>query len=671
MQSASSPTHGTGAIGRRGLLGLLGALLLIPPLAAAKWPAVEPGDLAASSSKIDPDAGAEIIFSEAVIEQRSYHDMSSRHHVRIKLFNQRGVEENTKIEIPYDRDTSIDDIAARTIKPDGTVTELSEKDIYDREIAKAGNERIKVKAFALPAVEPGAIIEYRYARDSKAFQITVPLVFTGRLPSRLTRFKFQPMQLAAADIYMRSLFFNWPAGASGLGQDKSSYYTIELANLPATKPEPFQPPAFNTEPSVMLYYAWKTNPEPAVYWKEQGRALQRLFDSSTKPSKAIRTALAAAVNDNDPPETKLQKIYDYCRTHLRNRWRKSSGFTPKQLTEMARNETSADTLKSGGGTGEEINQVFAALVREAGLEARYARCNRRSTILFDLRTTELFMTPDLVVAVRLGGNWRYFDPGSIYLPAGRLTWWNTDTAVLLADEENARPAPLDGDPADLSVRRRTGAFRLETDGTLEGDVTVEYSGHEDVALKLAFDPLDASERETRITEEIQSTLKQAEVTQLKIENALDPLAAIRVTFHLRVPQYADSTSTRLLFQPAVFEKGARPVFDTPERRTNIVFPYRHTDQDEFTFALPPGFELEQATSPGPLALGQLGSYDARVYAEEKIRYTRKSSLGLTFVNRGAYAPLRRVFEDIARRDALELALHRKDSTASSGASARD
>ena len=89
-----------------------------------------------------------------------------QHYVQIKIFNDRGRESQSKIDIfapkVGGREVKITDIAARTIKPDGSIVELKKEDIFERTVVKASGLKVKAKSFAMPGVEPGAIIEYRW-----------------------------------------------------------------------------------------------------------------------------------------------------------------------------------------------------------------------------------------------------------------------------------------------------------------------------------------------------------------------------------------------------------------------------------------------------------------------------------------------------------------------------
>ena len=91
-----------------------------------------------------------------------------KHYIRIKIFTEKGREDNSKIDIPFGKisgsgvDIRIRDISARTIKADGSIIELNNKDIFERDVVKANRVKLKAKSFAMPGIEVGSIIEYRW-----------------------------------------------------------------------------------------------------------------------------------------------------------------------------------------------------------------------------------------------------------------------------------------------------------------------------------------------------------------------------------------------------------------------------------------------------------------------------------------------------------------------------
>ena len=125
------------------------------------WRPVSPDELQSKTPVVEPDADAEAIFWEVRIDD-SKDDLSMAHYVRLKIFTDRGRERYSKVDAPFTKDMKIKDLAARVTKVDGTTVEIGKDDIFECEIIKAGGQKVKAKSFAVPNLEQGAIIEYRY-----------------------------------------------------------------------------------------------------------------------------------------------------------------------------------------------------------------------------------------------------------------------------------------------------------------------------------------------------------------------------------------------------------------------------------------------------------------------------------------------------------------------------
>jgi hypothetical protein len=211
------------------------------------------------------------------------------------------------------------------------------------------------------------------------------------------------------------------------------------------------------------------------------------------------------------------------------------------------------------------------------------------------------------------------------------------------------------------------ALKLLEDGTLEGDVTLEYTG-QIAAQRRERDFDDApSERERAFTEDFVKRLPGAELTAFAFENADNPEAPYTIRFKLRAPGYGQRTGSRMFVQPAVIQRGAAALFTASTRQHRVYFPYTWTEQDTVTIDLPEGYEVEPDASPEPLALngGALGVYFAKVAVSPETRratYTRTFSFG----GRGSilfqaadYNTLKTFFGGVDRNDGHTLALRRR------------
>jgi hypothetical protein len=628
--------------------------------AAPKWKPVDPAELADNKPHVDPDAGAEIILQDVSLDHSSWYGADNTTYVRIKIYNQRGVDKFSIVELPYDEHSKLSYIFARTIKPDGTTVELDPKDIYDREIIKADNIRRKVKAFAPPGLEPGAIVEYRYTEITDEATMSVQMFFQSKIPARLVRFRLKLLKIANYDVC--ALSFNCPAQPLKLSPEGEC--SFEMANQKAASEEPFQPPAINTLSTILVYRKWAASTDvTSEYWGEFSKKWYREVDFRAKPNKAITTALAGIVAPSDSDDEKLRKIYDFCRTKIISRYSDASNLTGRQVSKLKENETAADVLKAGNASHDDFSLLFAALVRAAGLDAGFAQCNDRTHVNYNPKLiTGLFMMEDLVVRVRTMGGWRYFDPGTLYLPFGTLSWHNCDTMILHCDDSGkAEPMPLAGPAAEASQVSRKADLKLDSEGVLEGNVTEDYTGYQDVTFKNILDDKTATERETFVREQVQEKLKLAEVSAIVVENAASPTEPLKISYHLRIPAYADRTGTRLFLQPAIFQKGAPSWFEAETRQTTIMFPYRYTTNDEIHITPPEGYTLEEASSPGGVDMGPVGEYNLSLAVGREtgtLSYKRTFKLtGLTFAKK-SYKPIKAMFDEIYTKDGHTVILKR-------------
>lgn len=625
----------------------LGAFTRLP--AAAKWDPIDPAEWAQTKSKIDPEADAEVILDETEVDGESAYSSYVTHHVRVRIYGQRAVEKYSKVDIVFEKNLTIRKLEARTVTPDGQVSLLDPKDIYEREVLRSGNVRKKVKSFAPPGLVPNCILEYRFVEDNNYGITHWIMVFRRDIPARLVHYKIKMDGYIAGSLACVS--FSCPNPE--LKEDKHGYYNFEMRDLPAQKEEAFSAPPINSQPVVVLYLSERSPGTPQEYWKKRAVQAHEVLNDEAGSSRAARATLATLVAPTDDLETKLHKIYDYCCTKIVNRHRDNVSLTSEQKKKLKDNENASDTLKQGNGTPYDINLAFASLARAAGADVRLALCNDRSVMLYSSKIGAPFLLPDVVVAIKAGDRWRFFDPGSSYLPFGQLNWSNCDTNALLSGPKEGELVATEGPPAEFSIRNRSGRFTLDTDGVLEGDVTVTYSGLYADEVRDEIDSLTPEEQAKDLRERLQATLKLAEVTNVVFENTTDFRSDLKVSYHLRVPEYAERTGSRLFVQPAVFQKNLQPVFDSPTRSGMVLLHYRNTEIDEITIQPPAGYALEAASSPGKFGLGNFATYaaDIGVYKKSgKIKYTRKFTVNALAVPLESYPALKTAYDQIHAKD---------------------
>ena len=628
---------------------------------APKWDPVNKDELAESKPIVEPDAGAEIIWRKVIMDHSAIAWRNDKHYIRAKIYSQKGVDDFAKIDIEYGTASQVADVAARTIKPDGTIVDLNPKEIYEREIIKFGSERWKVKSFALPALEPGVVVEYQYTIKDNDPDYFTRIDFQSEHPTRQVRFKLN-IEPPVSWWTIRAKLFNCKEQPIEKGTD--GFFTFEMKNVPADKKEDFSPPELNNSIAMLIYPSGYTGDDPKEFWRDQSLALQHDFETTTWQAKAIRATLAGIVSASDPAAKKLELIHDYCRSKIINYSFDPTAAKKRKNKDPDDKISAAATLKAGAGDPEDVNALFAALARAAGFEVKFIGCSDRSILFFSAEYCEPWVIPHRAIAVLVEGQWQYFDPGARFLPARMLSWRNADTTALIGDSKRTGELrQIPGAPAETNTRTRKATLQLAEDGTLEGEVEETYSGQWDAECKQSMFSDTPAKREEQVRQSIQQYQSMAELSAINVENIEDPITPLRVTYHLRIPNYADLTGSRLFFQPAVFQKGKPPLFENATRRTDILFHYRLIEKDEVHIAIPDGFKFEQPSAPGPLDLGELGRYENQLSIVDKARVlvcVRTYRRTCVAISKTFYPALVTAFQGINKRDNHTITLKRRD-----------
>lgn len=628
------------------------------PVQAARWDPPSPEELAARRPRVDPDAGVEVLYRELVVDDSDDTMTGWRYFYRLKVFDERGVEKLDKIELPDTPDNPIQDLAARILTPDGRVVELDKSAFFQREVLRQGSVRVRVRSFSFPGLVPGSIVEYRFCTTSEESISGTQLMFQHEWPTWKVHIRFRPYPNFTPDIQM--LTVSKGHDLKGLKRNKDGFYCFDKENLPGLEVEPFMPPEAEVQSWVLFYFA-PASKSPDAYWQSRGRELADLYSPANRQTSELAARATELCTGAADETEKLRRLYDFCRSEIRNTDLETSGLTPDEVARLKENKSPTDTLTRRYGSPREINLLMVALANAAGIEARVAMVGDRSRRFFDRKVAVWFMLPDRIVAARSAGIWRFFDPGSTYPAFGSLCWQNEGQEVVICDKKHPEFASTPLNSKDLSKVSRSARLTLDEDGTIEGDVTIAYFGHRNVAAKREFAAETAEGREKTIRDGLQQRIGSAEISNLEFKNAESTTENLTITYHLRATGYAEVTGKRLILQPSFFEKGNDPLFKSEARKFPLYFRYPHTTHDSVSITLPTGYQLEEATSPKPVVAGEVISYLVRLVRTKsgsRLGYERLLEQGGVLYPRDAYAAFKEAYDEIHKQDQHALVLRR-------------
>lgn len=141
------------------------------------------------------------------------------------------------------------------------------------------------------------------------------------------------------------------------------------------------------------------------------------------------------------------------------------------------------------------------------------------------------------------------------------------------------------------------------------------------------DDSSPAEREEAIRNVVKAQISNAEVSNIQIQNATDPIKPLVQSYHIRVPGYGQRTAKRLFLQPAVFESGVNPFFPASQRKYDVYFKYPWSEQDEVVIQLPETLDI--GPLPADTTFGSdVSRYSSSLRAEGRvIVFRREFSFG--------------------------------------------
>lgn len=647
---------------------------LMVPAQDKEWRPVTPAELSAKPV-VEPDADAEAIFWEVRIDDSSEEDLALRHYVRVKVFTERGREKYSKFDIPFTKGMKIKDLFARVIKADGTTVEIGKEDIFEREIVKKGGQKVKAKSFAVPNLEPGVIVEYRYKETiPDAGAKGMRLAFQRDIPIQNLAYYYKPFNS------QKPSYQNYNFSDGKFVKDEKGYWLATRKNVPSFREEPRMPPEDMVRPWMLItgarlqvtgvtgfaiMYTVKDPSNPASYWGSVGAENAPLVKFMTKSSGEIKKAAADITAGATTPDEKLRKIYEFCQTQIRNTTFDTT-LTEEDRRKLPQVNSIGDVLKRKSGSSQFVDMLFGALATAAGFEARIAFTGNRSEMFFKPEMTNEALIHPAAIGVKVGEEWKFFNPGVSYLPYGMLVWYEEDTWALLVGEKQFSWQMTPLSDYKKSQAKREAKLKLLEDGTLEGDVRVELGGHPAISYRLDNWDESADKRVENLKESLKTRYSTAEISDVKIENVTDSSKPLIHQYKVRIPSYAQKTGKRLFLQPGFFEYGAEPLFSSATRKYDIFFQYPWSESDTIHIDLPAGYALDNADAPGTLTdamkIGSLNITMAHNATANSLVYNRQFHFGgggNILFDAGSYQPLKNLFDGFQKAESHTITLRQK------------
>ncbi|MDE3169333.1 MAG: DUF3857 domain-containing protein [Acidobacteriota bacterium] len=589
---------------------LLVVVRAVPTSATLGWLPISPEDLALKDNPKEPGADAMILYRESEVDARQANVSGDavREYVRIKIFTQAGTKQG-HIEIPYNKSwETIPYVSGRTILPDGTIKDFDGK-VLDSTIVKTGGIKYFAKAFTLPDVQPGCIVEYKYDRQSRPGWVhDEGWVLSSDLYTREAHFTYYPN-----DVFSRSGFsaryrsYLLPKDAQ-MKQSANDSYSMAVNDVPAIVEEPLMPPRVAIEPTVEFYYIEPSDPDPGQskekYWGYFAKKWDSEIEHFDGKKDALNQEISKIVSPSDSPEAKLRKIYDRVEQIRNLSMEDYKGKTEQKAEELKADGNAADVLERGYATGHRVNLTFIGLARAAGFQATELYLAPRNAFIFMPDRNDRSEIEAEIVWVKAGSQEYYLDPSARYYPFGVLPWFETESGGVRVDGHTAAFVTTPNPQFSQATIARMADLTVHQDGSITGNIQIDFAGLEGAMERESNRKEDETGRTKNLEDEIKTWLpigSDFEIT--KITNWDDIEQPLHVEATLKLPTYGSAAARSLLLPLDPFQATQAGFFSKQSRQNAIYFPYPYQEIDDVTVHAPAEYDTGGLPKPQKIDLG--------------------------------------------------------------------
>jgi hypothetical protein len=494
-------------------------------------------------------------------------------------------------------------------------------------------DRLKSLKFAIPNVNMGSLIDYRFDMGTVVAVSTYPafgaMSFRGMEPSVETRLTLD----VPRGFSIRYAAYRMPSGLPRRRRlkDGSTRLVWEMRDQPSFRPENQMPPLSRLAPAV--FYA------PPDSWTRIASRLSRLIGRRARAGPELKAKTREIAASAKSPEDVVKAIYQWLGREVKYQGvpMPDYSYVPKPADEV---------FNARLGNGLDKPFLFYVMLKIAGLDPEFVYVKDKGSGPFEPALPSLRQLSAAAVLVDLGGRRVFIAPGDdvwgwLDLP-GSLQGVH---GLVVAGREKGKIVETPLLPAASEGARQEARYALDASGNLHADVTLLPLGAEAASWRGLKD-MTKEEIDRYFEEFVHDIHPGARLASYALENLEDLTRGVRVRVSYGVKSYALAVGRYMAFRLPWTQRGAGDV-GAPARTLPLFWFARGHEEREDAVALPRGYAV--AFSPPPVDIRGPGSSYRASYAVSPLRLGFREDMTREAVELPAsdYAAYKRYRESVA------------------------
>lgn len=533
----------------------------------------------------EKEADAVLLLNRQImeyVETEEGIDMYSTEHAIIRANTSRAIDENNKVFIPMRGDAEIVELKARSISPDGTITELNQDNIKDiSNYEEYGNFKI----FALEGAEVGSDLEYLYTLRKEPSMYGREVVQTS-VPIRLAEYQIISPQRLVFDARA----YNGLPAFKETKDEENDLRTISttVKNVPPEVEELYSLGRANKLKfayKLDLVYYQNGNARRFHTWKEvSGNIYNNL--SAEDNSKALSKILKKEKLTNLSGEAQIKAVEQYFKTLI--------NFNPNVPSSQV-----DDVLQQKYADENGMTRLLMEAFSQLDITYRLVVTSNRYESRFDDEFEDFTNLSEFLL---------YFPEYDAYITPGRPDHRYGYAPHYLADNYGLYITHSDftgtfGTVKYIPLAPRT-ATASRNDITISFDKDMEFvevdrvntlKGYRAQSYRAGFEYSDENGREQFLEAVVKSGAPEAELLDSELEN--ESIADISsgkpmiIKSKIKASSLLENAGDSYLFNVGMVIGLQSELYQEAERSQPIEMDYPMTYRHVIQFEIPDGYEL--------------------------------------------------------------------------------
>jgi len=464
-------------------------------------------------------------------------------------------------------------------------TEMTKANIFNEN----ASENYAVTKAAIPQVQEGTIIEYRYRTESPfifnlnawEFQEDLPKLYSQYVTRIPEVFHYKANLKGGLAVSDRKVE-NYNTGLdSQVGEVLGNKTTYTMENIPAFHTEDYMTSSKNFR-SIIFFelgrYSIPMGPTKdfSLTWENVRDKLvqDESFGGQVKRKTALKEFIEPVLQDSKDDLEKAVRLYTYFQKQIK--WNNRHSIYAKNIKEAIEKRT---------GNSADINLGLVNALRYAKLDAIPVILSTRENGYAGLYAPAISEFNHVIAQVKIGENYYLLDATSPYEMFGNIP--------MKCVNFQGRSIPLEGESDWVKLEANLASTysnffygELSEDGALKGKWITSRNGYGASKMR---ERLQGSNSEEEFYEKIDEENYRIKINSFKVSNRESLDKPLTEEFEIEIKNFATLQNEQLLFNPYIDTKMSKNPFNLTERNYPIDFGSLVQEECYIEIKLPKGY----------------------------------------------------------------------------------